>query len=406
MKVLVVSPRLPHARAISGHVIVHQRIRRLVARGHRVGLAAFLDPADAPYVEELRPHLADLRTVPDPSVGRAAGAWRGRGSGVPWPFRAWASGEMRRVAGDLVERGRYDVVLAEFSAMGQFVCRNPYLPAVRRVLSCHQCATVASQTRATVLGYTVAGLRERLRRERLQRYEFDLYHRMDLVLTLTAHERYQLLSYRPDLHTAVVPSGVDTAYFTPAPPGTGRDGLVYTGHYSAEPNRDAVRWFASRVWPRLRDAHPRLTFFVVGPFPTPEFHEMSRRDPRIVVTGAVEDVRPFLHRALAFVCPVRLGSGMRHKILEAMACEAPVVSTSLGTEGIPAHSGENCLLADDATIMARQLELLLADPPLARALAAKARRMVTERLSWERSVDQLEEALEGMLSTARTPGGH
>jgi glycosyltransferase involved in cell wall biosynthesis len=120
---------------------------------------------------------------------------------------------------------------------------------------------------------------------------------------------------------------------------------------------------------------------------------LARSDPRLIVTGEVPDVRTYLNRAAVFVCPVRMGSGMRGKILEAMASGTAVVTTSLGAEGIPAVLGENCLLADDPEMMANQIEWLLSDEPLRRRLAENARRMVVERLSWERTVQRLEETL-------------
>jgi len=393
MRILFLSPRLPHRRVRSGYAIVHQRIRRLAARGHEIGVAAFISPADLDYVQELRESVFRLKTLPAPAAPPPAARVLRALIGPPLPFRAWSCPAMRRLVGDLVEEDRYDAVIAEFSVMGQFLDRNPWLPATRTVVSCHQCATVASQKRCELLGYTPAGLLERARRDRIRDYEFRLYRAVDRVLVLTPQERYQLLHYAPDVRTAVIPYGVDTETFRPADGGASPDGIVFTGYYADEPNRDAVYWFIETVWPRLRDGHPKLKFYLVGPNPTPAMLGYARRDPNIIVTREVEDVREYLNRAAVYVCPVRMGSGMRGKILEAMACGTPVVTTSLGAEGIPAQPGENCLLADDPAFMAQQIELLLGDEALRRTLAANARRMVVERLSWEITVQKLEEML-------------
>lgn len=390
MKVLFLSPRMPHPGVLSGHMIVHQRISRLVERGYEVGLACFTRPGEEGLAAGWQGRLREIETVPDPSLAarpRRVSPW------ALWPFDRWRAPEMMRRVGDMVERTRYDVAIAEFSPMGMFFHRNPFLPAVRRVISCHQCATVASQKRCDLLGYSPAGVVERWRRDRLRRLEFTLYRSADRVLVLTPQERHQLLTFAPDLRTAVIPSGVDTAFFRP-PEVPGRpDGLVFTGYYSDEPNRDAVRWFVSDVWPRIKQRHPELFFYIVGSAPPPDIRNLSWRDPRIVVTGEVPDVRPWFNKAVVFVCPVRMGSGMRGKLLEAMAYDLPVVTTSLGGEGIPVQPGGNCMIADRADLMADQVNLLLEDEALRRTIARRARALVIDRFSWNHSVDLLETVL-------------
>lgn len=397
MRLLFLSPRLPHRRLRSGYAIVHQRIRRMAARGHEIGLAAFVSPADLDYIPELRESVFRLKTLPVPAAPAPVARMLRALAGPPLPFRAWSCPAMRRWVGDLVEEDRYDAVIAEFSVMGQFLVRNPWLSATRTVISCHQCLTVASQKRCELLGYTPSGLIERARRDRIRDYEFRLYRAVDRVFVLTPQERYQLLDYAPDVRTAVIPYGVDTDAFRPADGGPSPDGIVFTGYYADEPNRDAVHWFIETVWPRLRAGHPELKFYLVGPNPTPAMLGYARRDPNIRVTGEVADVREYLNRAAVYVCPVRMGSGMRGKILEAMASGTPVVTTSLGAEGIPAQPGENCLLADDAAFMAQQIDLLLGDEALRRTLAANARRMAVERFSWDITVQKLEEMLRRLI---------
>lgn len=394
MRVLVLTPRPPHRGILSGHQIVYQRIRRLVDRGYRVGVACFKRPDEPDYAEEWGGRLLALRTAPlPPPGGGPATRLARRISGVPSPFSALWSPAMSGLIGDMVEESRYDVVLAEFTAMAQFLRRNPRLPAVRTVVSCHQSATIASLKRSDVLGYSPRGLIERWRRERIQRYESELYRSADRVIVLTPQERHQLLQFAPQVRTAVIPFGVDTDFFRPPEAPVTPDGILFTGYYRDEPNRDAVRWFIAQVWPVVRQRHPNLFFYIVGPNPPPDILNAPWKDPRIIVAGEVGDVRQYLARAAAFVCPVRMGSGMRGKLLEAMASDVPVVSTTLGCEGIPVQPGGNCLLADEAEIMARQIDLLLTDEELRRKIARRARAMVRERFAWDRTVSMLEDVL-------------
>lgn len=397
MKILFLSTRLPHAKVFSGHAIVYQRIRRLAQRGHEVGLAVFSQPDDAAYVDELRPSVRELAIVPAPA-GQPAGArlldWLTHP--VPARFAAFRSPEMVRRVGDLVERTGYDVVVAEFGIMGQYLHRNPYLPAVRKIISVHQCYTLASGKVLDLPGLSLRAAGEWLALGGLQQYEFEMYRAADRLLVLSGEIRYRLLNYAPDLKVTVIPSGVDTEYFQPADASLKEPALLFTGYYSDRPNRDAAVWFCHAVWPRLKAKYPDLAFYVVGPNPTPDMIELARRDPRLIVTGEVDDIRPYLAKAQVFVCPNRLGSGMRGKILQAMASGVPVVSTTLGAEGISIQMGANGFLADRPEIMAQYIDLLLSDAALRDAVARHARDMVVERFSWARGVD----LLEGILKEA------
>jgi len=393
MKVLFLSSRLPHARVVSGHMIVYQRITRLVQRGYQVGLAVFSHDDDSDHVPQIRDQLIELETTPapQPKLGRPLKDYVL--SRVPPRFASLYSPAMFKCVGDMVERTRYDVVVAEFGGMGQYLNMNPHLPAVRKVISVHQCQTIAGQKSLELLGFSPRAVREWCALRGLQRYEFDMYRSADRILVLTAEERFGVLNNAPDLRITVVPSGVDTSYFKPADPAVKERAIVFTGYYTDEPNRDAVLSFSHSVWPRLKAKYPDLTFYVVGPGPRPDMLELARKDPRIIVTGEVDDIRPYLARARVFVCPNRLGSGMRGKILQAMASGVPVVSTTLGAEGISIQQGENGFFADKPRIMAQTIDLLLSDPLLQANVAKRAREMVVERFSWDRGIDLLETVL-------------
>lgn len=394
MKLLVLSPRLPHARALSGYGIVYRRIRQLAERGHAVALAAFRDEDDEPQPGNLEPGLLDLRLVPHrrlpDSLQPGPGAlW----SHPPFPFNRYASARMLREVGELMERHRFDIVLAEFSVMGQFLIENPWLSAVRKVISVHHCHSVVRENEIRLHRYGAGALLLRMTAQRLRRYEFGMYRRVDRVLTLTPEERMAMHRHGRDVRVDVVPSGVDTRLFAPAGPSPERPTLIFTGHLADEANRDAATWFLREVWPLLAGDHAGLNLMVVGPGVSDGLRSAARRDARVAFTGEVPDVRPYLAQASVFVCPVRLGSGMRNKILEAMACGVPVVTTSLGAEGIALRNGETGFIGDTPELMARWIRLLLDDPQRAQTISRAARAQVEERYDWAIVGRLLEERL-------------
>ncbi len=300
---------------------------------------------------------------------------------------------------NVIERSRYQVVVAEFITMGQYLYRNPRLPAVRRIVSCHESPIAYYRKSIQVTPWSLASLFKRLNFRRLHDFEFSLYRAADHVVVLTQQDSYTLLAEASDLRVTVVPHTVDVEYFARsgslvAP----ENSLLFIGCYSIESNRDAVRWFARAIWPRLKERFPDLLFYVVGREATPDIIELGKHDPRIIVTGEVEDVRPYLGRARVFLCPVRLGSGLRPKILEAMAAGVPVVSTSLGAKGIPTWSGEGMLIADTAAQFQRNVALLLGDPGLRERLANAARRLIETRFALTRGCDTLDRVIRGVLN--------
>lgn len=399
MRILFLSGVLPHPKVTSGYAMVHQRIKRLAERGHEVALASFCFEEDMDKAELIKDHLVEMELIPTPPPRSCPKClFDFLSSSVPYWYSRYKSKAMSKAVGDMVERTRYDVVLAEFSAMGQHIYRNPYLPAVRKVISCHHSETMVHETAVEVLGWSPEGIKERIRMKGLRKYEYEMYESMDRVLALTPQERYGMLDHAPNLRISVVPNGVDVEYYKPREHESTESCIIYVGRYKDEENEDAVLWFCQTVWPRLKERHPELEFYVVGPEPTEAIRDLSRKDPKIIVTGLVKDIRPYLAKAQVFICPVRMGTGMRGKILEAMASGVPVVSTTLGVEGIPAQVGDNCYLADRPDIMANSIDLLLGDLPLRRSIAQRARDMVVERFSWDIGVGRLEEVLREVVN--------
>jgi len=395
MKILFITARIPHAGVAGGYSLVYQRICRLIDRGHQVGLASLAGPGDPdPATLDFRPRLLECETVPAPRpVGCLRKLFRLATTGIPPYFWEYRSPALMRVIGDMVDRSGYDVAIAEFSAMGQYLVRNPHLPAVRKIISCHFGIANAYRSIARTMGMTPSGLRSRFNINRALNYEIFMYRSVDRVLVLTAHDRYNLLNTDPTLHINVIPCGVDAAYFRPPDDAPRGKSIIFTGQYDNIANLDAVRWFVSTCWPLVKKMHPDLVFHVVGPGARDELQAIARRDSSIVVTGEVGDVRPHLHRSMVYVCPVRLGSGLRFKLFEAMAAGVPVVTTSLGADGIPLQSGDNCFVADTPEIMAGVIDLLLSDDELRQSVARHARELVRDRFDWNQGINLMERVI-------------
>lgn len=184
---------------------------------------------------------------------------------------------------------------------------------------------------------------------------------------------------------ADVPTGVDTDYFRPQGVASPEPhNLVFTGSMDWLPNEDAIRYFTEQILPRVKQAVPDVTLTVVGRNPSAHLLELSKRDASIIVTGRVEDVRPYIERSAAYIVPIRIGGGTRLKIYEAMAMAKPVVSTAVGAEGLPVHDGVELLIADTPEKFAATVVRVMTDQSLAQQLGRRAAHTVRGQFGWSR----------------------
>jgi len=201
---------------------------------------------------------------------------------------------------------------------------------------------------------------------------------------------------------ADVPTGVDTNYFHPTAKDetAGRDphNLVFTGSMDWLPNEDAIQYFTKQIMPLVKERVPDATLTVVGRNPYPSLVELGQRDASVIVTGRVEDVRPYMERAAAYIVPIRIGGGTRLKIYEAMAMEKPIISTTVGAEGLPVSDGVDLLLADTPAAFAGAIVRVLRDEAFARQLGARAAGIVREQFGWNKVAASFAEICERVVA--------
>src|SRR5579864_6999563 len=194
---------------------------------------------------------------------------------------------------------------------------------------------------------------------------------------------------------AAVPTGVDVGFFTPPAETQATTDLVFVGSMDWMPNIDGVVWFAREVLPLIKRKLPDTSLAVVGRTPGREVTELGDRDPGIRITGTVADVRPWLWESKVAIVPLRIGGGTRLKIYEAMAARTPVVSTTIGAEGLDISPGENILIADSPDAFAEACLRLISDAGDRRRIADSGWRHVETKHSWEAAAVEFERALEG-----------
>lgn len=272
------------------------------------------------------------------------------------------------------EAFRPDVVVIAFAQMG-YVTAPIGIPVI---LDAHNVEHELQRHMATLEGPKLRRVYAAVNARKLQREETALARRVDAITVTSESDAQTFRRLAPGCRVIVIPNGVATDRFTPPAVAPEHPALLYFGTLDYYPNRDAVRWFNRIVWPGLRNAYPGLNWRIVGRHPPPDIQNA----PGVDVVGEVDDIRAELARASVVIVPLRAGGGTRLKVLEAMAMAVPVVSTSIGVEGLDVTDGVNVLLADSPTAFSRAVAILLDSPATHWTIGNASRQLVTDRYDW------------------------
>lgn len=217
-------------------------------------------------------------------------------------------------------------------------------------------------------------------------------------MAVSDRDRDKLVEMSGRDNVEILENGVDVAHYSCNKTSASRE-LIFVGSMDWQPNDDGIRFFISTIFPLILQRDKNVRLLVVGRKPSKALLEAVQKIPNVVVTGAVEDVRPYIEHAAVSVVPLRVGGGTRLKVLEAFSMGKAVVSTSLGSEGIQYTHGEDVLIADDPQGFADAVMRLLDDRQLSDRIGAKARALVEAKYSWTTIGDKIVASFEKLFSS-------
>ena len=385
MRILWLKTELLHPVDKGGKIRTYNMLKELKRDHHVTYLTLDDGSSDATAREQAPEYCHELLCVPHHhrekfSAGFYAELLFNLASPLPYAIKKYESAEMRR---QIIERSNnqaVDVVICDFLAPAINVPRSLSCPSI---LFQHNVEAMIWKRHFEVQSNSLKKTYLRGQWRKMEKFEKETCRRFDAVIAVSAEDRDQMREEYGVNAVFEVPTGVDTEFFTPS----GKENIdphnvVFTGSMDWLPNEDAIRYYTEQIMPIVRRSLPDATLTVVGRNPYPSLLELSRRDPAIVVTGRVEDVRPYMERAAAYVVPLRIGGGTRLKIFEAMAMEKPIVSTTIGAEGLPVTDGRELRIADTPETFAASVVDLLMNREAARQLGREAARVVRERFGW------------------------
>ena len=431
MRILYIVPYTPNLIRVRPYQI----IRHLAKRGHSVTVATLWttpeERNEALQLATLRLHVVSRRLSPAQSFWNCMYALP-----TTAPLQAsfcWQPTLTQAISAEVTklhpgEEMNFDIVHVEHLRGARYGLwlksqwatsrLNDRIPIVWDSVDCisHLFAQAAGKSRSLK-----GRLMTKLELGRTRRYEGWLQTQFDQVIVTSPVDKAALeqlamlkcgfgetdakasLQRKPDdanQKIEVLPNGVDLDYFTPGPDARESAMLVFSGKMSYHANVSAVMYLVDDIMPLIWAVRPEVKLVIVGKDPTVQVRQLAvHHTPRVEVTGFVPDIRPFLHRATIAVCPTVYGAGIQNKILEAMACGAPVVASRQATYALEASPGTHLLAADDANAFAREVLALLADSARLNQIAQAGRRYVEQHHSWNAVAEQLETIYHGVLPT-------
>jgi len=377
MRVLVLSPIVPYPPN-SGFAIRVFQMATLLAQRHEVTVLAYSDEDVSEPRRVLTSLGVTLRTVPRPTLARARRSAQLATLLFPVSYMrlCHSSGAMQRAIDEVAGSTPFDVVFVESSPMGGY--RFPSRTTV--ILTEHDIVYELLYRIYQTERSAARRLYNRIEYQKVKRHERALWRAVDGCIATSDREVPIIRQHAPDTPIVVGPNGVDVDYFAPAHGDVDPGMVVMTGYMKTRPNVDGALFFVNEILPRIHAVRPDVTVYLVGGSPPDELKRCA--GPRVIVTGEVPDVRPFIRRAAVFVVPLRMGGGTRLKVLEALSMEKPLVSTSVGCEGIDVQDGTHLLVADDAAGFADRVLDLLAVPERGAGFARAGRALVERSYQW------------------------
>jgi glycosyltransferase involved in cell wall biosynthesis len=395
MRVLFVSLDLPHPPDKGQRMRNLSILRALAAEQHEVTLMSFAESDELRLdTSVLRQFCSRVELVPLPFTGSSPARGilqRFLRLASPIPYGAWRfrSAELQARVREHVARDGCDIVIwDEAYNLENLVERLP----VPVLLNSHDIMQIIWGRYLALEKNPLKRLYARLEHRKLCRWESRAHLRVSKVLAVSAHDAALLRALCPGLDVTVVPNTVDTDSYQPLTTDDGAS-ILFVGGMDWFPNRDAAEFFVSDILPLIRKAAPGARFVVAGRAPSAQVRARLEI-AGVAFLGRVPDIRTVLAEAAVCIVPLRIGSGVRWKILEAAAMAKPMVSTALGAEGLNFVDGSEIVLADDPTSFAAAVVALLDDPARRRTLGRAAR----ARVESEYSFNVLRASIRGALS--------
>lgn len=366
---------------------------------HEVTLVSFVRGDQSEEVRALRAYCHSVHTIPIKRKAVEDLLYLAKSLLNRQPFLMVRDDrpEMRAIIDKLASSEHFDIVHADQLNMAQYALR---VPGAQRVLDTHNALWLLYKRLSETMP---PGLKKWILErdwQLLKHYEGDMLRKFDTVLAVSQEDKAALdEAAGGDPGIVIIPISVDTEDVRAVVRRSGANRIVHIGTMYWPPNVDGVLWFIEKIFPAIRARRADTVFDVIGAQPPQELMAFSEESSGVNVTGYLEDPTHYLQNAGVMVVPLRAGGGMRVKILNALAQGLPIVSTSIGAEGIPVENGKHLLIADQPQEFAQAVLRLLEDQHLSDELGKQGRQFIQERFDYRAACRPLDEIYKRVKET-------
>jgi polysaccharide biosynthesis protein PslH len=392
--VLMLTPYLPYPPVSGGRMRSYNLIKYLSA-DYDISLVCFGRPEETALDYSPISAYCDVTVVDrDPTPSTIKAAILSLTSPKPITMRLYGTEAMRQACAQLLRDRPADVIHVESFYMLQNIPAGTNAPVLLSEPAIEYRAW-GKHARVAKPWFTRPAIA--LEAIKMRFWSPREWRKADAVGAMSDIDAAEIKRFVPDERIVLAPNGVDVGFFQ-TNPDIERDSrtAVYMGDYKYFPNTDAVNYFAKEILPLIQSQRPDFHLTLLGKDPSPEIQALA--GGTVTVTGLVDDTRPYLQGSAVFICPLRSGSGTRFKLMESLACGCPVVSTSLGCEGLGALDGVHMLIRDDAQSFADAVIDLLDNPQRGQAMGQAGREWVIEKHAWEHSAALIRKAYQRIIN--------
>lgn len=404
MNILFISENFPYPLDSGGRIRTYHILKGL-SQEHDVTLVTTADSdrklRDVPELEKVCRNVSVVSTSPETSAQLGLKLLKNLVSPVPIVVERHYVPAVAQEITRLCAATEFDVV--HFDHLDASIYARHIPASVRTVLDEHNIVTNQVKTSIAAEPNRLKGLYMQSQLGKTRRYEAATCPTMTRCLVCSDRDKEYLLDMAPATRISTIPNGVDVEYFQQTSQfreESGRDAppaMIFVGMLDYGPGGVGGRYFCKEILPLIQEAILDVKFYAVGQNPPRYLQALAEQNPNVVLTGRVDDIRPYVAKAQVFVVPLQSGSGTRLKILDAMSMGIPVVSTSIGAEGLDVQSGEHLIIADTPHTFSEAVVQLLRDSQLGERMCANAFELVQAHYSWQRVWERLLKSYTNMM---------
>ena len=390
MKIFVLLPRIPYPLEKGDKLRAYNQVKELSKR-HQVVLCALNDNPKVDLQEAfqaLQPYCASITFLPLSKTRILFGMTHAFFKGLPMQCGYFYNRHTAHKVDALIQKHQPDMLYGQLLRVAEYLRHKDIPKAID-----YQDAFSAGMKRRHDIASFLKKPVFNMEYQRLSRYERAIFDNFDVKSIISQPDR-ELIPHPKKDEILIIPNGVDHDYFKPREEEKRYD-IVFTGNMSYAPNVNAVDYLANEILPRVWSVLPEVKMYIAGASPDPKVKKVASE--RIVVSGWLDDIRDAYAQSRVFIAPMRIGTGLQNKLLEAMSMRLPAITTPLANGSLGAKSDEEILVGNNAEELARHIITLLTDTNKAAQIAQAGYDFTNRVYDWGKATEVLEEAMNQAL---------